>query len=102
MRLRAKVDINQKEIVSQLRKIGCSVLHLHTIGRGAPDILVGKNGVNYLFEIKDGTKTASQKKLTPDEVDFHESWRGQVTIIENIEQAIEYLKTKQNEQSTKD
>ena len=93
MRLRAKVDVNQKRIVEALRKAGFSVLHLHTLGKGAPDILVGGSGSNFLFEIKDGTKTASQKKLTHDEVQFHESWRGQVTIIENIEQAIEYLKT---------
>jgi Holliday junction resolvase len=94
MRLKAKVDVNQKRIVDALRKAGYSVLHLHTLGKGAPDILVGGSGSNILFEIKDGTKTASQKKLTPDEVQFHQTWKGQVTIIENIEQAIEYLKTK--------
>jgi len=52
MRQRAKVDANQKQIVNALRKCGYSVLHLHTLGKGAPDIVVGVSGMNYLFEIK--------------------------------------------------
>lgn len=91
MRIKSKVDANQKLMVAALRKAGYSVLHLHTLGKGAPDILVGGNGSNYLFEIKDGTKTKSQKKLTPDEIEFHDTWRGQVAIIENIEQALLFL-----------
>ena len=56
MRIRARVDANQKKIVSQLREIGCSVLHTHQLGKGAPDIIVGYNNLNYLVEIKDGDK----------------------------------------------
>ena len=76
-----KVDANQKQIVDSLRKIpGVTVFSTHTIGKGVPDIVVGYCGQNYLFEIKDGAKTPSQQKLTPMEVTFFETWKGQVKV----------------------
>ena len=83
-----RVDANQKQIVESLRKIGCSVTVLSMVGKGCPDILVGKDGKNFLFEIKDGEKVPSQKKLTPDEVKFRDNWRGQVDIVESINDAV--------------
>jgi hypothetical protein len=50
-----------------------------------PDIVVGVAGKNFMFEIKDGKKTASQKKLTPAQVKFHDEWNGQINVIENVE-----------------
>ena len=70
MRKRARVDANQKKIVSKIREAGCSVLHTHQLGKGAPDIIVGYAGNNYLIEIKDGDKPLAQQKLTPDEIKF--------------------------------
>jgi hypothetical protein len=93
MRRAARIDDNQKKIVEQLRRCGYSVQHLHMIGRGCPDILVGANNRNYLFEIKDEGKTASKKKLTPDEEKFFQSWNGQVQIIENIDDALLLIKS---------
>mgnify|MGYP003636766495 FL=1 len=81
MRIRARVDANQKKIVSQLREIGCSVLHTHQLGKGAPDIIVGYNNLNYLVEIKDGDKPKAQQKLTPDEVKFQSEWKGNYYVI---------------------
>jgi hypothetical protein len=76
-----KVDANQKQLVDALRKIpGVTVFSTHTIGKGVPDIVVGYSGSNYLFEIKDGAKPPSQQKLTPMEVDFFASWKGQVKV----------------------
>jgi len=76
-----KVDANQKQIVDALRKIhGVTVFSTHTIGKGVPDIVVGYCGQNYLFEIKDGDKLPSQQKLTPMEVTFFETWKGQVKV----------------------
>lgn len=91
MRLRARVDENQKQIVKALRKLGYSVLHLHTLGKGAPDILVGARGRNFLFEIKDGEKYKSQQALTPDEILFHSMWNGQVATITTVEQIINII-----------
>lgn len=88
MRRQARVDDNQAEIVKALRDIGASVQPIHQIGGGCPDILVGYRGRNIVMELKDGNKPPSARKLTADEIDWHSSWRGQVVIVETIEQAI--------------
>lgn len=82
----ARVDNNQTEIVEKLRDAGASILHLHTLGRGSPDILIGFRNVNLLVEIKmpDG-------KLTDDERKFFDGWRGQVTVVRTVEDALRLL-----------
>ena len=94
MRRAAKVDDNQKMIVSQLRKIGCSVSVTSMIGKGFPDICVGWKGKNYLFEIKDGCKVKSKKTLTDHEQKFFDDWRGQVNKCESLEEICEILQIK--------
>ena len=91
MRRAAKVDANHGEIVDALRKIGASVQPLHAVGQGCPDILVGWRGMNTVLEIKDGKKPPSARKLTEDQVKWHAEWRGQVTVVETVEQAIEAI-----------
>lgn len=88
MRRAAKVDANHGEIVEALRKIGASVQSLHAVGQGCPDILVGWRGMLTLLEIKDGAKPPSARKLTPDQERWHAEWRGQVAVVENVEQAL--------------
>lgn len=88
MRRAAKVDANQASIVSGLRKIGASVEILSAVGNGCPDLLVGYRGKNLLLEVKDGNKPPSKRELTDDQVDWHESWRGQVFVVCSIEQAV--------------
>lgn len=90
----AKIDANQNEIVSALRKIGCSVQILSSVGKGCPDILVGFRGKNFLIEIKDGNKPPSGQKLTPDQVEWHASWNGQVSVANSVEAAIEIVTCK--------
>jgi len=89
MRRAARTDVNQKDIVNALRIAGFSVYPTHALGAGFPDIVVGKNGINLLFEIKDGDKPKSAQKLTPDEVIFHRDWRGSVYIVTSPEHALE-------------
>jgi hypothetical protein len=88
MRTRARVDTNQPAIVEALRKAGATVLHLHTIGKGCPDIAVGIHGRNYLMEIKDGSLSPSKQKLTRDEQEWHEAWRGEVYIVSSVDEAL--------------
>ena len=92
MRRAAKIDANQTEIVKALRQVGASVQSLAATGKGCPDLLVGFRGVNWLMEVKDGNKVKSQRKLTDDQVVWHELWRGQVCVIEDIEQALKVIK----------
>ena len=87
----AKADANQGEIVQALRQMGASVQHLHTVGAGCPDLLVGFRGVNLLVEVKDGEKVPSKRKLTPDEERWHDNWRGQVAIVESVDDAVALL-----------
>lgn len=77
----AKVDANQAVIVETLRAVGATVLHLHTVGQGCPDLLVGLRGRNVLMEIKDGNKPPSARRLTPDEQKFMDEWRGDPPVI---------------------
>src|SRR5688572_22293101 len=103
-----RVDGNQNIIVKALRNQGASVAITSALGQGFPDIVVGAkgltlvgnfsvkrvkqllhsihglaviDGVNVLMELKDGSKSASQQRLTPDEVEFHNKWKGQLAII---------------------
>lgn len=87
----AAVDRNQPEIVQALRKAGATVQHLHTVGQGCPDILVGFRGCNLLYEIKDGEAIPSKQKLTGPEKDWHDLWRGEVHIVRSADEAIEVM-----------
>jgi len=90
------VDINQADIVKELRDYGCSVECIHTLRNGIPDLLIGieghrGNGYNYLMEIKDPDKPPSKRKLTEDEEKWHSAWKGQVHIIHTAEEAIKII-----------
>lgn len=86
-----KVDANQKEVVKVFRQLGCSVQHLHMVGSGCPDIVVGYRGANYLIEIKDGDKSPSRRKLTPDEQEWHDEWKGHVCVVESLHDIQDFL-----------
>ncbi len=78
-------DANQKVIIDCLKKLGYSVLELDDVKNGCPDILVGKNGNNYLIEIK-----TEKGKLNELQQKFIERWNTRVYIIKNIDEAIEF------------
>lgn len=82
-----RVDSNQKDIVTALRNEGYSVQHLHSVGAGCPDILVGYAGINVLIEIKEG-----DGKLTPAQVVWHSTWQGQIAVAKDKQEAIEVVK----------
>lgn len=87
----AKVDDNQPLIVRAFRAGGASVAPTHAAGQGFPDLVVGYLGQNRLVEVKDGSKPASKRKLTSDQVEFHVAWRGSVDIVENTDQVFDLL-----------
>lgn len=88
MRRVARVDDNHADVVSALRRAGCSVQSLASLGRGVPDLLVGVAGQNWLFEVKDGAKSPSRRALTDDEAAWHETWRGNVLTINSVDEAL--------------
>jgi hypothetical protein len=91
VRKRAKIDANQAEIVAVLRRAGCTVQSLATIGCGCPDLLVGVRGKNALLEVKDINQPPSKKRLTEDEWEWQRGWKGSVETIYSAEQALKVL-----------
>ena len=91
MRIAARIDANQREIVKALRGAGASVHPSHQAGKGFPDLVVGFRGVTLLFEVKDGEKPPSERKLTPHQQDFFNSWEGQIDIVISVKEALDTL-----------
>jgi hypothetical protein len=58
------------------------------VGQGFPDIAVGFRKQTYLMEIKDGSKSPSQRRLTEEEQAFHAGWHGQACIVQNLADAL--------------
>lgn len=87
----ARVDANQKEVVSFLRAVGYFVWPTHTAGRGFPDLVVSGPGWVVLLEVKDGSKPPSGQRLTPAERDFFASFPGPVFKVRSPEQAVQRI-----------
>jgi len=68
MRYAARVDANQRQIITALEAAGAYVWVI-----GLPvDLLVGYKGHTWLIEIKRDSKA----RLTPLQADFFENWSG--------------------------
>lgn len=84
-----KVDENQKQIVKAFRDMGATVFHLHEVGKGCPDILLGYKGNTILVEIKRDAKAT----FTAAQIEFMAKWQGSKVIrINNVDEAIALLK----------
>ena len=91
---RAKKDENHAEIVKFLRAIGATVIELHAVGGGVPDLLVGYKRRTFLLEVKRpgvaGKKRGRRQAMTNKaQADFYDSWRGgAVHVVEDWRVAI--------------
>ncbi len=88
MRRAHRTDSNQQTIVNALEAIGCSVAVTSALGNGFPDIVAGRNGINYMLEIKDGDQPPSGQALTTPEMIFHTNWKGKISIVNSVESAL--------------
>lgn len=91
MRRYPNLDSNQPDIVKALRAAGASVTSLASVGGGCPDLLVGIRNVTTVFEVKDGAKPPSKRRLTEDEEDWHNNWNGSKHIVESVDDALAVL-----------
>ena len=95
MTYKKKVDDNQKEIVQTLRDLGANVAITSSAGDGFPDLVVQhrrpQNGriETLLVEVKDGTKSPSRRKLTPEQERFHAVFNCH--IVESVKDCYELL-----------
>jgi Holliday junction resolvase len=87
--LAKRVDINQKQLFKDLRKLGCVVTDLSKVGKGVPDILVSYQNHWYVFEIKNPEQAKSNQQLTKDEQRWVNRQKAPVYIITDIGDAID-------------
>jgi len=88
-----RTDSNHAWIVKAFRDLGCSVFDTSRVAGGFPDILVGKNGITVLVEIKADDK----KKFTAAQDMFMLNWRGStVSRIQDIDGVIRLVKMLDN------
>ncbi len=83
-----RVDENQAEIVAALRRAGAVVTPLHAVGNGVADLLVSFHQRWFLLEVKDGAKSPSRQKLTPDEREWIGRQKAPVHIVTNPVEAV--------------
>lgn len=89
MRRAAAVDGNQRQIVQALRAVGATVQHLHQVGAGCPDLMVGYRRRTFLLEVKDPAQQPSRQRLTPDEETWHRVWKGlPVETVRTVAEAL--------------
>ena len=88
-----KTDNNQKEIVRALRKIpGIKV------ETGHDDVLIGRNGKTYWFEIKNPDEAVSKRtgKLLPNTLQANQkkllaTWTGHYKVVWSLEQILKEI-----------
>ena len=90
---RARKDVNHAAIVAGLRAAGVSVVELHAVGGGVPDLLCGFRGWDALLEVKRpgwAKVTGPRQAATfARQRAFAEGWRGhQVTRVESLDEAL--------------
>lgn len=88
MGYRKKTDNNHQEIIDAFRKLGYSVKSLHAVGQGFPDLLIAKNGVNILIEVKQG-----KGKLQKNQEEFFENWRGIKFLVASLDDVVKVDKS---------
>lgn len=91
-----RLDMNQAEIVAALRKVpGVTVQSLACVGDGVPDLLVGLNGRNFLFEVKPPPnahgRILKRWMLNANESEWHAMWRGQCAVVRTVDEALAVL-----------
>jgi len=82
-----KKDANQNEIAEALERAGCSVLDLSAVP-GLVDLLVGRDGANYLLEVKN---PAVKGKLNKLQRKLFEWWQGQIDTVETVDEAFQVV-----------
>jgi hypothetical protein len=78
-----KTDANHKSIMHQFRQLGFSVLDLSAVGKGCPDILIARHGINTLVEIK-----TAKGKMNDRQKEFCDKWEAKVYTVRDIDDAL--------------
>jgi hypothetical protein len=84
MRLRARTDANQGDILDALRQVGAEVRSVAALGSGMGDLLVAFRRRLFLLEVK-----TTRGKLTADQMTFHKRWP--VAIVRTVDDALDAI-----------
>lgn len=62
-------------------------------GLPRPDLLVHpptypECRIAVMLEVKDGSKPPSERKLTPAQVKFHAEWKGWISVVTSVDEAL--------------
>lgn len=90
----AQRDANEAAIIKALRAGGCLVAQVS--GEGVPDLIVWSPALRaiVLVEVKDGAKPPAHRRLTPEQVKFHEEWKSApVYVVTSIADAARVTQT---------
>ena len=82
---RNRKDLNHTEIINGFKTLGFSVLDISNLPNCA-DLVVTKQGITVIVEVKDGSQVPSKRKLTTGERAFAEMWvkDGHWMLIESL------------------
>lgn len=91
---RSHRDAGEAEIIRALEGVGAMVEQLEM--PAGPDLLVGFRGQNWLLEVKGpiGPKGGTSKhgqQLGADQLKWHQTWKGQVTVVRSPSEALEAI-----------
>ncbi len=87
MRLRARIDANQAEILDALRAVGAEARSVAALGSGMGDVLVAFRRRLFLLEVK-----TTRGQLTADQMTFHQRWP--VSIVRTVDDALDAIGAK--------
>jgi hypothetical protein len=76
-----KRDTSERPIIEALKQFGMDVIQIDT----PVDLVIGWRGVNYLAEVKTG-----KAKLRDGQAKFVDEWRGQVVVLRNPADAVNW------------
>jgi VRR-NUC domain len=82
-----RADANHGDVRDWYQEQFCSVVDLHTVGKGCPDFLIGCNGYTELVECK-----TENGELNDKQEKFIKNWRGsKVVIVRNQNDVIRHV-----------
>lgn len=90
MRLAAKRDTNEKQIIDALEAVGAVVQQISDAN--ALDLICGYRGHLHWLEVKDGSKPPSARKLTPGQIETFRRFNGYpLAVVTNPQEALEAI-----------
>ena len=94
-----RVDANQATLVREFQAHGASVLLMHSLGGGAPDLAVGVGGRNHFVEVKNKDTSYGRAGLSESQRKWNRRWNGEpMEPCASVEDALRLLENWRKEE----